>query len=67
MPPNTFKRRENKGEIYVKNIRKNSRRIRNRIRIRRSIRNKMIVGSGSEKEHSGSTTLISGVGKKNIR
>jgi hypothetical protein len=44
MQPNTLKSRKYKGKIYVKNIRKNSCRIRNSIRIRK-------------KNHSRSTTL----------
>jgi len=47
MQPNILTRREYKGKIYVKNIRKNSYRIRNHLK----------VGSGSEKDHFVSTTL----------
>jgi hypothetical protein len=50
MQPKRLTRRENKGKIYVKNIRKNQCRIQNRIRIR----NQLKGGSGSEKTHSGS-------------
>ncbi len=49
MQPNKLTRREYKGKIYVKNIRENSCRILNRMRIR--IRNQLRVGSGSEKKH----------------
>jgi|688.fasta_scaffold404068_1 hypothetical protein len=55
MQPNTLTRQTYKGKIYVKNIRKNSSRIRNR----NWIRNELKVGFeyGSEKNHSRTTTL----------
>jgi hypothetical protein len=40
MEPNTLTRREYKGKIYVENIRKNSCRILNRIRIRNQLKSR---------------------------
>jgi hypothetical protein len=48
MQPNPLTRRENKGKINVKNIRK-------KIHVGSETNGK--VESGSEKDHSGSTTL----------
>jgi hypothetical protein len=50
MQPNTRKRREYKGKIYVKNIRKNSSRIRNQLKVGSG------SGYGSEQIHYGTTT-----------
>ncbi len=47
--PNTPARQEYKGKIYVKNFRK------------KLCRNQRKVGSGSEKNHSGSSTLLKGI------
>ncbi len=50
---NTVTRQECKGKIYVKNIRKNLCRIRQRIRIRNQLKSRIWI----REKHSGSTTL----------
>ncbi len=54
MQPNTLTRREYKDKIYVKNIKKNSCRIRNRIRFRNQLKSRIRI----RKNHSRSTTLL---------
>jgi hypothetical protein len=54
MQPNTLTRLECKGKIYDKNIRRNSCRIRTRIRIRNHLKSRIRI----RKIHSGSTTLV---------
>jgi hypothetical protein len=56
MQPNKLGRWEYKGKNYVKNIRKNSCRIWNRIRIRHQLKSRIRIGI--RKNHSGSTTLL---------
>jgi hypothetical protein len=59
--PNTFKRQEYKGKIYIQHIRKNVFRIRNKIRIRNQLKCRILI----RKNHSGSTTLQSRKGYRN--
>jgi hypothetical protein len=70
MQPSRLTRRENKGKINVKNIRKNHCRIRNRIQIRNELKvgfgNQMKVGSRNQMKVGSENQLKVGSGSEKI-